>query len=265
MEHEKDQEKKVYNPEHKTHEQTEHHAGQEHKVEQHINEKKPKSSVSKANWILLTIFALLILLNQYQVYSLNQITGHTTLSYGGDDLSGVDITKIQSTAQGIAVLFPVDKIKTEEDAIAIMIPTGTPDYGTAMGVTYDDPVAGENALAAAYPALKAQAQANPAIWQRYIALAAAPRGISCEFCCGVGPQGITSDGSLRCGCAHNPAVQAVTLWLMMNTDYTDAQILREVYRWKSLWFPKNMVGLAYQIAGGDTSVLQNLPGQVGGC
>jgi len=52
---------------------------------------------------------------------------------------------------------------------------------------------------------------------------------------------------------------------MLNTDYSDAEVLREVYRWKTLWFPKDMVGLALEIAGGNTDVLNELPGMVGGC
>ena len=52
---------------------------------------------------------------------------------------------------------------------------------------------------------------------------------------------------------------------MMNTDYSDAEILREVMRWKTLFFPKNMIELGTSLAGGDTSALNNLPGMVGGC
>lgn len=228
--------------------------------------------------ILLVAIAALLLFNQMQIGTVTALldisvplsTGsgsNSLLSFsGGDiDLSDVDVTQIQSTAQGIAVLFPVDEIKTTEDAIAVMVPSGTPEYGEAMGVSYDDPVTALSKLQSAYTALKQQAQKDDDVWQRYLSLAAAPRGIACEFCCGVGPQGVDASGNLRCGCAHNPAVQSVTLWLMLNTDYSDAEILREVYLWKSLWFPKDMVTLSLQIAGGDTSVLEDLPGMVGGC
>ena len=51
----------------------------------------------------------------------------------------------------------------------------------------------------------------------------------------------------------------------MNTEYSDAEILREVMAWKSLWFPKDMIGLGSKIQGGDDSVLKDLPGMVGGC
>ncbi|HIH14758.1 MAG: hypothetical protein QT08_C0009G0004 [archaeon GW2011_AR17] len=230
-------------------------------------EKKENTIIHKANWALLTLFTILILFNQYQVLGLNDLTGNAigSFSFGNGDLSDVDVTEIQSTAQGIALLFPLNDIETTEDAIAIMLPLGTPEYGNAMGVSFDDPVNSLSLLENGYPTLKTQAEANPEVWERYIALAAAPRGISCEFCCGIGAQGVTTSGELRCGCAHNPAAQAVALWLMLNTDYSDAEVLREVYRWKTLWFPKDMVGLALDIAGGNTDVLNELPGMVGGC
>ncbi len=257
MEHEKEHELKVYNLKHKT---NEHHAQESHK------RNSPIFGNSNLNWGLLILFGVLLLFNLYQVQSLGVMTGNSIhFSYSGYDLSDVDVTQIESTAQGIAVLFPINDIKTTEDAISVIIPTGTPDYGVAMGVSYDDPVTALSLLENAYTTLKKQAQDDPEVWARYLTLAAAPRGISCEYCCGVGPQGVTADGTLKCGCAHNPAVQSITLWLMLNTDYSDAEILREVYLWKSIWFPKNMVGLALQIAGGDTSVLEDLPEMVGGC
>jgi len=246
--------------------------GKETSEEVKVKQEEPKSHkvINKVNWALLSVFALLILLNQFQVLSLNNITGYSTASFSfvgasSSDLSTVDVTQIESTAQGIALLFPVNEIKTTEDAIAVMIPTGTPEYGETMGVSFEDPVNSLNLLKNGYYTLKEQAKADPELWNRYLALATEPRGISCEFCCGVGATGVTSDGTLRCGCAHNPAAHAVTLWLMLNTDYSDAEILYEVYRWKTLWFPKNMVELALEIAGGDTDVLQDLPGMVGGC
>lgn len=247
-----EEEKKVY------------HHPVEHSEGVHAAHTPQKSHFTTLHWVLLAVFAVVLLFNQWQVGAF-QTGSSSFFGSGNGDLSSVDVTEIQSTAQGIALLFPVNEIKTDQDAISVMISTGTPEYGDKMGVSYDDPVGAENSLADAYPALKAKAKEDSVVWDRYIALAAAPRGISCEFCCGIGAQGISSDGSLRCGCAHNPAVQALTLWLMMDTDYSDAEILKEVYKFKTLWFPRNMVGLALQIAGGDSSVLSELPGQVGGC
>lgn len=255
MEHE-EQKKESHHLEHKVHEQNE----TVHK------ETKNNMWINNANWALLAIFTILILFNQYQVFALNEMTGNSIAYFSGNtDLSKVDVSEIQSTAQGIALLFPVNEIETTEDAIAIMIPTGTPEYGEAMGVSFDDPVTALSLLENGYYTLKEQAQADPVVWERYLNLAAEPRGVSCEFCCGIGAAGVTKEGKSKCGCAHNPAAQSVTLWLILNTDYSDAEILKEVYRWKALWFPKDMVGLALEIAGGDTDVLQDLPGMVGGC
>ncbi len=248
-----------------------HHAGSMSNVGNH---KHKEDKYSKFMVPLIAVAALLIVFNQVQISGITGgigggITGSAISILnlkGGGDLANVDVTQIQSTAQGIAVLFPVDEIKTTQDAIDIMIPTGTPEYGNAMGVSFDKPIESMELLSRSYNALMQQIKSeNPEVWQRYLNLATQPRGIACEFCCGVGASGIDKNGRITCGCQHNPAIQTITLWLMLNTDYSDAEILKEVYRWKALWFPKNMVGLASQIAGGDSSVLEDLPGMVGGC
>lgn len=227
---------------------------------------------------LLVLSALLIAFNQYQVSALTGMVDSAAggvskgrISFGGGgtaSLDKADTSQITSTAMAIKTLFPeLSQITDENDAIAIMIPTGTPEYSEALGgITFDDPVASMEYLSKWYYSLKEEVkQQHPDVWQRYLDLAARPTGISCEYCCGVGPQGITSDGELRCGCAHNPAAQAIALGLMLKTDYSDAEVLREVMRWKTIFFPKNMVALAMDVAGKDASQLQSLPGMVGGC
>ncbi|MDP3918637.1 MAG: hypothetical protein Q8Q35_01900 [Nanoarchaeota archaeon] len=228
------------------------------------------------NWILLGLFGVFLLFNQFQLSGLSDTTGSIwevgslsqsiSLFSGNDDydLSDVDVTEIESTAQGIALLFPVDEIETTEDAIAMMVPTGTPEYGEAMGVSFDDAQGSLDLMENAYYVTLANYKQDEELWARYVNLASNPRGISCEYCCGINAHAVTTEGVSMCGCAHNPALQLVTLWLMDNTDYSDAEILREVYRWKSLWFPQKMVGLAIEISGGNTDVLA-LPGMVGGC
>ena len=89
--------------------------------------------------------------------------------------------------------------------------------------------------------------------------------MSCEYCCGVGPIGIDSRGNSRCGCQHNPALLSIGLWLTANTDYSDGEILREVMRWKTLFFPQKMVEQGMSLAGADAQTIANLPGMVGGC
>jgi hypothetical protein len=237
---------------------------------------KPFFSRKFENIMLAVIVATaaLVLFNQIQISSvsasLSGLNGAASTVFFSStaDLSGADTSQVSSTAMAIATVFPeLKKAKNEQDVMNIMLPTGTPEYSEALGgITFDDPVTSLDYLARWYYTLKEEIkQNNPEVWQRYLALAAAPRGISCEFCCGVGPQGIDAEGNLRCGCKHNPAAQAVALGLMKNTDYSDAQVLREVMRWKTIFFPRNMVALGVQVAGQDASQLKDLPGMVGGC
>jgi len=224
--------------------------------------------------LLIAVVAALMLFNQYQVWSMTaggsvvKAAGGSSFtgSAGGKDLKSLDLSGIRSTGHAVAAVFPVEEIKTIDDAIRVMIPTGTPDYGEALGVSFDDPVNSLNRLhRQVYPQIKAEVQQDASLWQRYLDLVTQPVGISCEFCCGIGPVGVDGSGNLRCGCSHNPAIQALTLWLMKNTEYADGEILREAMKWKALWFPKDMIGLGMTVAGGDTSALANLPGMVGGC
>ncbi len=239
-------------------------------------------NVSKIKYILLAVCAVVLILNQVMTSQVVKAVGEkdiflsmidsfnkesdidaaSSLS-GSGDLSGVDIESITSTAQGVAAIMPIDQIVTPEDAIGVMIPSGIPDYGEAMGVSFDDPEGSLATLANAQTSLLAGL--TPEQKERFIGLALKPVGISCEYCCGLGAVGIREDGSSSCGCQHNPALLSVTMWLMQNTDYSDAEVLREVYRWKTLFFPRDMVDLAVKISGGDESVLQDLPGMVGGC
>ena len=247
---------------------------------QHSHSKHSAHSHEMQNWLLYGVLGLVVVmlaLNQLSIgvlkntavsgrgISVGSSSGSASVaaSPGNIDLSGVDISQIQSTAQAVNALFPIDQIKTADDAIAMMIPTGTPPYGEQLGISFDDPVNALNGLAKMWYSLKDEVK--PETWERFISLATKPVGISCEYCCGVGPVGITAEGRMRCGCKHNPGVLAVTLWLMEYTDWSDAQILQEAMKWKTLWFPKNMVGIATQLAGGDTSLLKDVPGMVGGC
>lgn len=210
----------------------------------------------------------------FLIYAIVLVTSTLTLAatvkaLQGPSLNTVDVTSLQSTAQTLRTVFPeLGRARGANDIVQILIPRGTPSYSTIFqGISYDDPVSSLDKLAKTYPAWKREVQKDPEAWQRYLRLAAAPRGISCEFCCGVGPQGVDKEGNLRCGCSHNLALQSLTLGLVKYSTLSDAEILREVMRWKALFFPKNMVSLASSVAGKDPSTLANakLPGMVGGC
>jgi len=218
------------------------------------------SGLFKKNVVALVVVVIVILLfNQWQIYSIS-----SGFSSGIKKIDPSQVYDIKTTSQAIASLFPIEDIQTDQDAIDMMISQGTPEYWDAMGISFDDPVGSMELLAAGYNTVKEDIkQNNPELWERYLNLATKPVGISCEFCCGVGPVGINKKGDMTCGCKHNPAIQALTMLLMKDTNYDDAEILRETLKWKSLWFPRDMVNLALKASGGEIET--ELPGMVGGC
>ncbi len=229
---------------------------------------KEHSMFTKPILVLMALAVLLTFFNQYQIYSISGTTtglaSVRTSAYAGN--KDLDLNELKSTGHTMAAVFPVEDIKTQEDAMAILFPTGTPDYGEALGVSFDNPIGSLSTLSKMYPGLKAEVQRdNPEGWKRFMNLASRPLGMSCEFCCGVGTIGIDKNGNSACGCQHNPAMLAVSLYLAAYTDYSDGEILREAMRWKTLFFPQKMIELGMTVAGGDTSALENLPGMVGGC
>ena len=223
--------------------------------------------------VLIAAVALILVFNQLQISSISGMVsagggkGSSSTRLSSDkSLANINLEEIKSTGHSVAAVFPVEDIKTQEDAMAIMFPIGTPPYGEELGVSYDDPVNSLSVLSKMYRPLKAEVQKNnPEAWQRFMSLASMPLGISCEYCCGVKAVGINQNGDSICGCQHNPALLAVTLYLTAYTDYSEGEILREAMRWKTIFFPKNMIELGMTVAGGDTSKLENLPGMVGGC
>ncbi len=278
---------KRHGQEHKEH-VTEHHGheasesaesaektGRHSEVKEEIDKKhdlKQKPLFSKPLWGLLAVAVILLLFNQYQLITISKMIdeslglGSAAGGKGGKGISDLNLNELKSTGHTLAAVFPVEDISTADDAMAILFPTGTPEYGGELGVSFDDPVGSLETLSRMYRGLKAEVeQNNPAGFQRFMNLALKPVGISCEFCCGVGAVGIDSKGNSACGCQHNPALLSIALYLSAYTDYTDGEILREVMRWKTLFFPKNMIELGMSVAGGDTSALNNLPGMVGGC
>ena len=154
--------------------------------------------------ISLLVFAgLFLIFNQIQMFALYNTSTISCSAFkgsfsgnGNKDLSSVNIEELTSTAQSVAAVFPISEIKNSEDALKIVFPTGTPEYGEAMGVSFDTPIESLAYMSKNYRSLKAEVEANnPEIFKRFLNLASKPIGISCEFCCGVGPIGIDGRGN----------------------------------------------------------------------
>jgi hypothetical protein len=223
---------------------------------------KMEIDVKKVNKILFFLVFLVLVINQLELKD---------VSAGGIDSKNVDG-------------------KTVFD---VLIPRGIPDvYGDELGISFENPV----------EAIAVMRQMDPTYGQsklvmegteleRYVKIGSM---IACEFCCGAKTL-VFSDGRAACGCAHSWAMRGLSAYLINNhrDEFTDEEILRELAKWKVLYFPKQMSqkfivqinseqftpdieSLVKVIADKDLKEVQknseemyeelkNLPGMVGGC
>ncbi len=124
-------------------------------------------------------------------------------------------------------------------------PKGVPRiYGQELDISYDDVSANDQQKANEAIAILSQFDKDNGdkfitlegeIQQRYIKIASQ---ISCEYCCGA-QSIIFPDGKKACGCAHSYAMRGLAKYLLKNhpNEFTDDQILEELGKWKTLFFP----------------------------
>ncbi len=115
-----------------------------------------------------------------------------------------------------------------QDLLNNVIPRGTPWYGEQAGVSFDDPIAAQNAW---QKGLGIQLSADEeARWQRIV------NSFTCDYCCG-SPQNPTI--ITRCGCSHSRAAQGMSKWFIKyyGSSYSDEEIYGEMARWYALWYP----------------------------
>lgn len=154
-----------------------------------------------------------------------------------------------------------------------LIPRGIPEvYGSELRVNFETPVQSLEVLRMLdgdlYPNGKLKySQLTSSQKERYVNIG---MSISCEFCCGA-ESIVFPDGRPACGCAHSAAMRGLAMHLLVNhgNKYTNAQVLDELTKWKTLFFPKQMLQKAVQLQKSDGTVnattLNELPDMVGGC
>ena len=187
------------------------HKHEEHKHTQHHVEHKPAELKSNYRIYLIAALVVLVLFNQWQISSLNNLSPSSGLSSGGS-----------------------------LQAISEIIPTGIPlVYGAEVGVSYDDISPTDqnraNNAIAKLSAYDKSMELTGSDLQRYIKIASE---ISCEYCCGANSI-ITANGQAACGCAHSYSMRGVAKYLIKYhpNEFTDDQILEELGKWKTLFFP----------------------------
>lgn len=245
---------------------------------------KSKKTLAIINFIVLLGLVFSIGINQVVITKTYDALGISQGALAG--ITGL-IFKNASSSGNIALAG-----SATEDAIKLVISQGVPEiYGPELGISFDevqqsidvlrrfDPTYGKQKIVLAGNDL-----------QRFINVGLK---ISCEYCCGA-KSIITNTGAGACGCAHSQAMRGLMAYLIQNhnTEYTDDEILRELARWKGMYFPKQMIQkLASQLQGADftpdtaslvlgvklpdygqgdkgaplPSDIKNLPSMVGGC
>ena len=125
-----------------------------------------------------------------------------------------------------------------------ILPTGVPAiYGAELKISFDDvsettPQKADSTIEILSNIDRSETLEGAEL-DRYInILYTLENGISCEFCCGARSV-IFEDGTPACGCAHSYAMRGLTKYLIKfhGDEYTDAEILEEVGKWKVLFFP----------------------------
>ena len=204
--------------------ETHHHS----EIAHHLRGEKPApwTFMEKASYGIVALVAVLILFNQVQISQASALAG----------LSSPLTFKSFSSKTSLALTGDPSK-----DAFTVVIPTGVPFYGDALGVTFEDPIKGLELIANLDPAYgRNKVQLDAAQKQRYIDILTTPT-ITCEFCCGV-KTAVTKTGQPACGCKHVWAIRGLAAYLIVNyPTLSDDEIKREVVKWKGLFFPKQMI------------------------
>ena len=208
-----------------------------------ISEKKETNSTEKAISILLVLALVLTVFNQFQVLSI-------TSGKQGEIPTGMGIVQAE------------------------VMPTGMPKiYGQELGIKYDN--VNQNNPALADKTIEIMANIDRTMnlqgedLERYIDIVSQ---ISCEYCCGaesiivrredveemdqkieaaIASGQITEDqagryrrsaGAAACGCAHSYAMRGLAKYLITEhgDEFTDEEILDELAKWKTLFFPGPM-------------------------
>src|SRR3989344_4788687 len=211
-----------------------------------------KNNIEKAIMILLALGLIVSVINQVQLFSMkNSMIGNAVISTNTGSSAGI--------ATGIS------------SAEAAIIPKGTPEiYGSELGVSYDDVSANNPSKADATISVLGQLDNKITLQgndlERYVDIASQ---ISCEYCCGaqsiifrrediaalnenidaaIAAGKITENeakqyrqqpGGAACGCAHSYAMRGLAKYLLTQhgSEYTNDQILEELGKWKTLFFP----------------------------
>lgn len=198
---------------------------------------KIKGSEKRFNLEKIVVFLLIVTLaltlyNAFQVSSLGW-------KYNAFGIIAASVNPAKQSQSAVQVQQPA--IDSE------VIPKGVPEiYGKELGISFNDVSASNpqkaDATIKTLGEIDLSVTLEGADLKRYInILYVFENGMSCEYCCGARAI-IFEDGEPACGCAHSYAMRGLTKYLITKhgSEYTDEEILEEVGKWKTLFFPAQM-------------------------
>lgn len=128
-----------------------------------------------------------------------------------------------------------------KDAVTLIMSLGIPTvYGAELNVNYEDVPNSMNIMKHFDPGYgDNKITLTGELQQRYIDITTK---IACEYCCGAKTLSFVN-GKPACGCAHSQAMRGLTAYLLQNhaNQYSNDDILKELAKWKSKYFPKQMI------------------------
>lgn len=229
----------------------------------------------KRTSILIIVAALVIGVNQYLLVTINHALGAK--------MDFMPLLQFVSAGNARGATSLADIVWSK----------GMPFYGQELGATYDDVLGSLTKLATLDPTYgSAKIQLNPEQLQRYVKIGMTNK-MACEFCCGAKTL-VFANGEAACGCQHSQAMRGILAYMIQKyPEKSNDEMMREVARWKALFFPKQMMAraqeqlasgkytpdLAALVLGLDEKTLKNLgaqgnvgapstlqtPDMVGGC
>lgn len=182
-----------------------------------------------------------------------------------------EIKNLTQEVRDLRVLNPYYQFKAIK---ASTIPTGVPDiYGSELAVSFDEVQGSIDIMAKFGPTYgENKIELKGDLKERYTKIG---MSISCEYCCDVDAI-VSEDGEAACGCAHSQAMRGLTAYLLDKhaSEYSDDEILGELEKWKTVFFPKQTIQkiLAAKKAAGEEGIEELLsefpeflPDMIGSC
>lgn len=183
-------------------------------------------------------------------------------------------TMISSLTGQIAQLRTLNPYYRLREIQAEVIPAGVPAvYGEDLGVSFDDVQESINVLREFDLTFgQRKAPLAGADLERYIRTGSET---ACKYCC-TAQTLVREDGTAACGCDHSRAMRGLAAYLIANRprEFGDEELLRELNRWRAVFFPKQTLIEALQAreAAGEQGIQEILeefpefmPEMVGGC